>query len=247
MVGKREDSFSIYKNLLNKIRLIDGKISSVKINDDIEIISPCERFSLGAMIENYVDGEELKLKINFLAKKEKINIGERLAQFIIEMQTIKCNFDKNNEIEKNLNKYQKSLNLLGNYLSKDIISNLVDIKSLYKNFMMKSEFYLTHGDLQEANILINERNELSGIIDFGNMEYYVPEVEFAPMMEYDEIIFKSMIDNYNKKIDLKNILLIKLVRQVRHFKHVINLEDKFIKDEIEKIISLNNKIIQYKN
>jgi len=242
LVGKREDSFSLYQSLFNKTRLIDGKISSVKITDNPELIQPNSKYPFGAMLQNFVDGKTLKNKIDELSNVEKEDIGKSLVNFFQEMQSIDCDLNKDDEIKINLAKLEKSLNLLKEYVCKEDFNKFLKVYKNYEEFMRQSEFCLTHGDLQEANILIGEDNKLSGIIDFGNMEYYVKEVEFAPMMGYDDIIFNSMLNHYNKKVDVKNIYLVKLVRQIRHFKHVVHLGEDLILKEVNKITLLLNNI-----
>lgn len=235
LVGKREDSFSLYQSLYQKTKLIDGKINSVKITDNPELIKPNDKFIYGAMLQNFVDGKTLKHKIKELSIQEKEDIGKSLIDFINEMQAIDCDFNRDEEIKINLAKLEKSLNLLKEYVSKEDFDKFLKVYNEYENFMQQTDFCLTHGDLQEANILIGDDNKLSGIIDFGNMEYYVPEVEFAPMMGYDEIIFNSMLKHYNRKVEVKNVYLTKLVRHIRHFKHVIQLSEKEILNEVDKI------------
>lgn len=235
LVGKREDSFSLYQALYQKTKLIDGKIHSVKITDNPELIEPNKKFVYGAMLQNFVDGKTLKQKRDELSIQEKEDIGRRLVDFINEMQAIDCDYDKDNEIKINLSKLEKSLILLKEYVSKDDFDKFMTVYSKYEKFMKQTDFCLTHGDLQEANILIGNDNKLSGVIDFGNMEYYVPEVEFAPMMGYDEAIFNSMLKHYNRKVEVANIYLTKLVRHIRHFKHVVKLSEKEISNEVDKI------------
>ena len=249
IVGKREDAFSSYTSLAEKMKCIDGNVSSLKISGEIEVISPNETYPYGAIIEDYVKGVTLKKKINQLSEEEKVNIGKSLAKFIYEMRNIPYPGDKQEEIGININKYEKSLRLIKDYVDDATFQMLEKTKQDYYNLMQKSNFHPTHGDLQEENIIINENNEVEGIIDFGNMEYYLTEVEFAPMFDYDSTIFNSMLENYNlqistrqnkkskiqQEIKVENIQLIKLVRQVRFFKHIVNLGDKKIKEELDKI------------
>ncbi len=238
LIGKREDSFSLYRSLFQKFKLIDGKITSVKIPDNLELIEPNNQFKNGAMIQNYVEGKEFKEVLRFLTIDEREEIGCGLATFLCELQKIKCNYSKEEEIKINLEKLDKSLKLIKDYVSADDYAKLCKVRPVYEGFMQKSHFCLTHGDLQEANILIGENNKLSGIIDFGNMEYYVPEVEFAPMLGLDDVIFNSMLKHFNSKVEVKNIYLIKIVRQIRHFKHVVSLENEKVQNEINKILFL---------
>lgn len=242
LVGIREDSFEYYQSLAQKMSYVDGKITVAKIPGRIELIAPCKEYPFGALTEDFVGGVSLKSKINVLSEAEKEKIGQTLARFAKEMRGIDCDLDKEKEISVNLQKLEKSLSLLKGHATKEQYAKLEKVKGIYEKFMRKSKFCLTHGDLQEENIFLDENNEVSGIIDFANMEYYVSEVELAPMQGYDEIIFKSMLKNFGGEIDERNVLLVKLVRHIRHFKHIVNWGDTRIKAELERIISLLNSI-----
>lgn len=226
IVGKRADCFENYQALMKKSNLLEGKITAICYPKIYELISPCKEFPFGAMIEDYVAGEELRKRQNQLTEKDKKEIGKRLALFLNELHAIKFDGDKDAEIKINLGKFDRSVNMLKDYLPKETLEKLAVIKQHYLKFMQSKDFCVTHGDLNAGNIMIDENNNLSGLIDFGNMEYYVPEVEFPHMFFFDKTIFNSMSNHYNKKIDEKELVLLELVISVRHFKNVVNFDEK---------------------
>lgn len=226
IVGKRADCFENYQALMKKSNLLDGKISAIRYPKIHEVIPPCDEFPFGAMVEDYVAGEELRKKGDLLSVEEKKEVGKRLALFLNQLHKISFDGDKNAEININLSKFDRSVNLLKDYLPEETIVKLGMVKEDYLKFMQSKNFCVTHGDLNAGNIMIEENNKLSGIIDFGNMEYYVPEVEFSHVFFFDKTIYNSMIENYSNKIDEKDIELLELVINIRHFKNVVNFEEK---------------------
>lgn len=241
LVGKREDSFKIYKKLKTNLDLLEGKIKSVQIPSKAKIIKPCKKYPLGAISFLYIEGDELKKKIHICTEKQKRDIGKKIAGFILEMQNINIVLDKSKEIEINNNKLKNSMKLIKPYLSNEENIKMERVSIDYNNFMMNSNFCMTHGDLQEENLIVDKYNNLLGIIDFGNMEYYVPEIEFNSMMNYDLNIFEAMLESFKGKIEINNVRLIGIVRRVRFFKHMINEDYCDILKEVEEIKILLDK------
>lgn len=240
IIGKREDSFSNYQQLVEKYRLFDGKIHSINYPKIHQLISPCEEFEFGALIESYVGGIELREKVVDMSKIDKIELGKNLALFLNELHKISIRGDKIFEIETDLKKFDKSLNLLVDFLQKEDIYRLKIVRHKYYDFMNEKQFCITHGDLNAGNIMISPENKLEGIIDFGNMEFYVPEVEFAHMFFFDKTICDAMISNYDQNINENDIILLELVMCVRHFKNIIGFETKREKciQDIKNIMNL---------
>lgn len=225
VVGKREDCYGNYCNLFKKSKFIDGKVSKIKYPQVHCVIEPCDKFKFGAMVESYVAGTELRKCISKLEIDDKVQIGKDLATFLNELHKIDTDGNKQEEININTAKFDKSVNMLSAYLPAEELNKLDKVKQDYLHFMQKKSFCVTHGDLNAGNILIND-TVLSGIIDFGNMEYYVPEVEFAHMYFFDKTIYSSMKSGYDGTINNKDVELIELVMRVRHFKNIVSFEDK---------------------
>ena len=106
--------------------------------------------------------------------------------------------------------------------------------------MQEKPFCTTHGDLNAGNIMIGDDNKLSGIIDFGNMEYYIPEIEFVHMYFFDRAIYSAMVAGYGREIDEREVVLIELVVNVRHFKNIVKFDDKrqHCLDNIHQLLEL---------
>ena len=190
------------------------------------MISPCDEYPFGAMIEDLMQGTELESKILDLNLIEKKEIGKNLALFLNELHKIDVVGDKDEEIKINLAKFDKSINKLNEFIANDTKNKLENIRNAYLELMKSKQFCITHGDLNQLNILITDDNKLSGIIDFGNMEYYIPEMEFVHMHSFDRTIYDSMIEHYYKEMNERDILLTELIMNIRHFKNIYNIEER---------------------
>lgn len=227
VVGKREDSFSLYKSLHEKLKRVEGEITTIKYPKIYELVEPCETFPFGAVVEERIEGSELRKKITDLSVEEKTEIGEILAKFLNQLHGIIAEGNKEEEIKINLAKYDRSIGILKGYLNEGAVKKLESrVKEDYKKLIESKEFCLTHGDLNAGNIMIGNDNKLSGIIDFGNMEYYIPEIEFIHMYFFDKTIYDSMVNSYDKEIKEKDMILLELVVNIRHFKNIVNFDEK---------------------
>lgn len=242
IIGKREDSFSLYKALYEKMKPLIGNITALNYSEIYELISPCKEYPFGAMVEDYISGLELRKSVKKLDTSQKKEIGRVLSNFITQIHNIKTEDRKLEEITINLSKYDRSLGILKDYLSEDVYEVLAQLKDNYKNLLESKDFCITHGDLNPGNIMIDEKGKVSGIIDFGNMEYYIPEIEFVHMYFFDKIIYDAMVQNYPRHIDEKEIVFLELVVNVRHFKNIKDFEDRKT-NCLNNIKSLLNKYL----
>ena len=239
IIGKREDSFSTYQSLYETSKILEGKITAIKYPQIHELVFPCEEYPFGALIEECILGIELRQKVADLNGYQKRELGKNLALFLNQLHKIETTGDKNEEIKINLSKYDRSIGLLKDFLSEEIIEKLVSIKDDYYQLIRSKDFCITHGDLNAGNIIVDEDNKLAGVIDFGNMEYYIPEVEFVHMYFFDREIYDSMVQFYDKEINEKEMVLLELVINIRHFKNIMKFGEKRINclNNIEKLLN----------
>ncbi|MCL2569994.1 MAG: aminoglycoside phosphotransferase family protein [Firmicutes bacterium] len=236
LVAKRKDSFKRYQELKVNLDLLEGKIKSLIIPSGAQLIDPCTEYPLGAMSFNYVPGTELAKKIDTCTNEQKVAIGEKLAEFIVEMQNSGIVMDKQKEVDLNNEKQRKALEIIRSYLNVDENKKLERLAVKYSEFMAKTNFTMTHGDLHEWNLLVDDDNKLVGIIDFGNVEYYVPEIEFHFMLDFDPVIYNAMMKNYKgQDIDIQLVHLTHIVRFVRFLKNVMDWPPDKIQAQVDKV------------
>lgn len=260
LVGKRDDSFESYKRLKTNLDMLEGKIKSVRIPGHAKLIEPCKEYPLGAITMTYVSGVPLKERNHALERREKKMwqgkeyearftqkkeaFGRKLVEFIKEMQEIEpMRFPTDEEVDANCAKLRKSLPLIAPYLTDEENLQMERLTEDYRRAMFESKFSLTHGDLQEENLLLDENDELTGIIDFGNMEFYITEVEYFPLMNFDNDIFQSMYGASGFKIVPYFTNIVGLARHIRFFKHVAGKDGKATQEQLAIIRKLlQNKI-----
>ncbi|MCL2228920.1 MAG: aminoglycoside phosphotransferase family protein [Firmicutes bacterium] len=244
LAGKCDDSFEWYMRIKNILDALDGCIKSVQIPNGANLVTPCKDFPNGAIRMSFVKGKELGGVIVACTTEQKRAIGRGLADFVIEIQSANINLDgsKQKMVDQNNKKLKSSLSVIAPFLSKEENEKFTAIAARYNDFLVRQTFVMTHGDLQEENIMLDTKNRLSGIVDFGNAEYYVSHVEFCAMMEFDSTIFDAMLEHYcaktKTKLDISDIKLVALVRGVRFFRHVTHWGDAAKQKELQRIRAL---------
>ena len=241
LVGKSDRSYMQYKQLCRMLKIFKGKTFSVKISCNLKLVKKCKQYPYGALVQDCLPGESLQQKLPTLSEIQKQELGSDLAVFAQEVHNTKCKFSKTKLIKINLHKYTKSLVLLKTYLPQNIYEKLCLIKLEYKNFLQASSCCLTHGDLNPGNILLDNNNKLCAILDFGNMEYYVKEVDFAAAYSFDKYVFSAMLQAYSEPLQKDDILLILLAQRVRHFKNIVGSSQQRVQRHVSDIIALANK------
>lgn len=114
-------------------------------------------------IHKKIDGTVLVDKINYLTPSEITQVANEIAKFMYELHNIK--FNKNDVFQIN----NIGLNLV-DYLNELINMHLFPEDKIfwkYNDFSKKKHTCLVHGDLNSSNILLDENNHISAIIDFG--------------------------------------------------------------------------------
>ncbi len=110
-----------------------------------------------------IEGTVLADKMDTMAPNEIKLVADDIAKFMYQLHHIK--FDKN-EIFKTHN---IGLNLT-DFLN-ELLDVHVDVKDKvfwkYNEFRQKENNCLVHGDLNSSNVLLDEHNHISAIIDFG--------------------------------------------------------------------------------
>lgn len=110
-----------------------------------------------------IEGTVLADKMNDMSSDEIKQISNDISKFMYQLHHIK--FDKNEIFDTN----NIGLNLT-DFLD-ELLNVHVDIKDKvfwkYEEFSKKENNCLVHGDLNSSNVLLDENNHISAIIDFG--------------------------------------------------------------------------------
>lgn len=110
-----------------------------------------------------IEGIVLADKMNSLTETEIKTISQDIAKFMYELHNLK--FEMKNIFSIN----NIGLNLV-DFLD-ELLTIHVDPKDMefwnYNQFIKKDNNCLVHGDLNSSNIIIDENNHISAIIDFG--------------------------------------------------------------------------------
>ena len=149
-----------------------------------------------------IEGTVLADKMNDLSIEEIETVCYDIAKFMYQLHNLQFNKD---EIFKTSN---IGLNLT------DFLNELLDMHVStedkifwkYDEFKEKEQDVLVHGDLNSSNILLDENNHISAIIDFGFGGFGNPYFDISRIIgrcpfNFKESIIKNYEDLSNKKLD----------------------------------------------
>lgn len=157
-----------------------------------------------------IRGEELTLDFyNSLTEIKKNKLCEDLAVFMLKIHSLK--------LPENISSKIPIANWSKIYLGikKDIDVYLYPSKSnekflaLFKDFSSgKRRVALVHSDLSGDNIIINKtKKRIEGIIDFSDMCFSDPDVDFAHFWYFGEKMVKKVVFFYTKDKNERKLIL----------------------------------------
>lgn len=233
--------------------------------------------SLPYLVLSEIKGDMLKDKINSFSKQEGLNFYSQLGEQVAKIHAFTFSdfgeFDGKRVTEFNeANDNGPFTNW--KYMHNEIISyrlsflkntDFEDLIVRFENYFRNNSYLidynitprLLHIDLNQKNILVNEENKISGIIDFdgafvGHNEEELMRIENANF-KYKSVEYNAFFENYSKIISLdegyeKRRNFYYLSRLLVHINCIILYGTNYIKDlkfeeekirkEIEEIINL---------
>ena len=242
LVGKRDDSYEIYKDLKSNADLLEGKIRCVDYPKNMILIERCDEYPFGCLVYPIVKG--VPLKADNLNDGNINMIVSKLIDFDEELHNSDIHWDRNQSINHEMEKVRKNIDLLRGYITEEEINFLKKYENLFSEYLnSKKKFCITHGDLWADNLIVDQNNNLTGIIDFGNMAYFLPEVDYASLWDIKEGFLDKMVKESREDITKESVNLFILHRELCFFEYVLGLGSKEISSQLEKIrmaISLLN-------
>lgn len=242
LIGKREDSYSIYKEMKENSDLLIGKITCIDFPCNMSLIEPNKEYTFGSLIYKMVKGNPLNP--NVLNSEELEKLAKKIVEFNEQLHTCNIHWDREWAIKHELEKIDRNIDLLKEYLLESEIEKLNIYRETFSNYLNnKKQFCITHGDLWADNLIVDENNQLTGIIDFGNMAYFLPEVDYASMWDMKEG-FVDLLLKYSKENITKNsVLLFVMHRELCFFEYVDNRNLKEINKQLKKIKELATLVL----
>ena len=170
-------------------------------------------------------------------------MAKKIAQFNKEMHSTEICWNREKAISHEVKKAYKNIEILKDYVEEEIIDQLFQYAKLFEDYLKsKKQFCITHGDLWADNLIVNDNNELSGIIDFGNMSYFLPEVDYASMWNMTEGFLDLLIKFNKEDMTKENIYLFVMHRELCSFEYIITADPEDVSSQLEKIKTALNLI-----
>lgn len=234
LVGKSEDAYNSYKDVKEYSEQLLGKINCIDFPHNMILIEPNNEYPFGCLIYKMVKGKPLNPDTLTIQQQEKL--AKKIVDFNAEMHNLEIHWDRDWAINHELEKIDKNIQLLNKYLTEKEMTKLNAYKQVFSNYLnSKKQFCITHGDLWADNLIVNENNELTGIIDFGNMSYYLPEVDYASMWDMLDGFIDKLLKNTKEDVTKESIFLFVMHRELCSFEYIIDAEPKDVPCQLEKI------------
>ena len=176
-------------------------------------------------VHKKIEGTVLDDVMNNLSPDEIRNISFDIAKFMYQLHSIK--FNKNNIFDINnigLNLVDFLDELLNTHISKED-----KIFWKYEDFKNKDNDTLVHGDLNSSNILLDENNRVTAIIDFGFGGFGNPYFDISRIIGRCPESFKEEIIKYYQIFSNSELNRITLDDEINIWKNIDNSYIKYMK------------------
>ena len=234
--GVNKNSYNNYIKYMNNIKHLNS-IKSLKIPKITKLIVPNNEYPYGALVYEMIKGR------GFIEKDIKVvnldSIAKKLAEFMNEIYDIKINFDKKSYIDNEMTKMEQSILALKDYLNdNNEYEKIIEWSKEYRNYLLNfDDFHFVHGDLWYENYILNEHNEIIGIVDFENAGIGDPANDIVPLNYLGQDFINKFLYYYKYKNNelINRIPILIKAREICNFNNVINNYPEEISDQTDKI------------
>lgn len=142
-------------------------------------------------------------------------------------------------IKNELEITEKSVIELKDYLSELDYEKILSWFYEYKNYLLTfNDYHFIHGDLWYENYILDDNNELVGMVDFECSGMWDPAYDIAALY-YLGTEFVNKVLSYYKYTDenlTKRIPLLIKAREITSFYDIVKNHPEEIEEQIDKII-----------
>ena len=217
--GVNQNSYKNYQKYVNVINQISN-VKSLEIPRIIELIEPCEEYPNGALIYKMIKGHTFRKEHIEIVNLD--NIAKKLAEFMDELYEIRVDFDKDEYIKNELEITEQSV---------------IELKE-YKNYLLTfNDYHFIHGDLWYENYILNDNNELVGIVDFEGSGMGDPAYDIAALY-YLGTGFINKVLSYYKYTDedlIKRVSMLIKAREIADFDDMVKNYPEEVEEQVDKI------------
>ena len=137
-----------------------------------------------------------------------------------------------------MTKMNQSVSELEKRVDKNEYDKIIKWSNEYKNYLLSfDDYHFIHGDLWYENYILNEYNELVGIVDFENAGIGDPANDIVPLYYLGQDFVNKFLKyyKYNNSEVIKRIPMLIKAREICYFKYIIDNYPEEINDQIDKI------------
>ncbi|MEE3343725.1 MAG: aminoglycoside 3'-phosphotransferase/choline kinase family protein [Bacilli bacterium] len=233
--GVNKNSYNNYLKYVESIKNLKD-IKSVQIPNIVELISPNDEFENGAMIYKMIKGHTFKKE--HITKVDLDNIAKSIANFTNELYNIKVPFDKKGYVDREISITERSVNLLKKYLSNEEYRKVLDWFKEYKNYLLSfNDYHYIHGDLWYENYILDDNDNLIGIVDFEGACMGDPAYDIAALYYLgDDFVAKVLkYYKYTNNDLIKRVSMLIKAREIADFEDMINNYPEEVEEQVDKI------------
>lgn len=238
--GINKNSFNKYIKYANNIKQIEN-IKSLEVPKLKELISPNEEYKYGGLIYKMIKGHTFTE--DYISKVNLDNIAVSLTNFLNELYEVKIEFNKEEYLKNKLDIANANVTLLKDYMEEARYNKVLDWFNTYKNYLNTfKDYHFIHGDLWYENYILDENNNLKGIVDFEESGIGDPAYDIAALYYLGDDFINKVISNYKYASSdiLKRINIHIQAREICSFKNMVLNFPEEINEQLEKIDNVLN-------
>lgn len=234
LIGRREESYDAYKEMKENADLLENKIKCVEYPHNMILIPPNNEYPFGSLIYPMIKGNPFN--VDSATNDQILKIAKKIVEFNFEIHNSNIHWDREMSINRKCQKIENAIKILQNFLSENEIDKLKEYFNEFKSYLnSKPNFCITHGDLWAENLIVNEKNELVGIIDFESMSYFLPDADYASFWNMKEGFIDMLLKFSKEDVTKKSVALFAVHREVCGFPYIIKEGQDEIECQIQKI------------
>ena len=213
-----------------------SNIKSLEIPRIVELIDPCNDYQNGALIYKMIKGHTFRKKHIKIVNLD--SIAKKIAEFMNELYDIKVEFNYEECIKNELEITDESVTKLKDYLDDSNYKKVLSWFNEYKNYLLTfNDYHFIHGDLWYENYILNDNNELVGIVDFEGSGMGDPAYDIAALYYLGYDFINKVLSYYNYTNDdlINRVSMLIKAREIADFADTLENYPEEIDEQLNKI------------